>query len=59
MYAVKVINTAGLEGADYSTVYGTCPESFSDRAEAQKWADKLSQSGSWPQGNPGYEVVDL
>lgn len=58
MYAVKVINTQGLEAADYNTVYGACPESFEDRAEAQAWADKLSNSGSWPMGNPGYEVVE-
>lgn len=59
MYAVRVINQQGLEAADYNTVYGECPEEFTDCAEAQTWADKLSGSGSWPLGNPGYEVVEL
>lgn len=58
MYAVRVIQTEGLEAADYSTVYGACPEEFSDRSKAQEWADRLSASGNWPQGNPGYEVVE-
>lgn len=58
-YAVRVINTAGLEGADYVTVYGDCPEEFTDRAEAEAWADQLANSGNWPMGNPGYEVVEL
>lgn len=59
MYAVKVINIQGLEAADHNTVYGDCPENFKDRAEAQAWADKLSTSGNWPMGNPGYDVVEL
>jgi hypothetical protein len=59
MYAVRVVNQQGLEAADYSTVYGECPEQFADRVEAQKWADKLSVSGDWPKGNPGYAVVEL
>ena len=58
-FAVQVINQAGLEAADYRTVYGDCPEQFSDRSEAQGWADKLSASGNWPQGNPGYEVIEI
>jgi len=58
-YAVRVINTDGLEGADYATVYGDCPEEFTDRAEAEAWADRLANSGNWPMGNPGYEVVEL
>jgi len=58
-YAVRVINTAGLEGADAVTVYGDCPETFTDRAEAEAWADRLNNSGNWPMGNPGYEVVEL
>jgi hypothetical protein len=59
MYAVRVINTQGLESADYNTVYGECPKSFEDPSVAQGWADKLSTSGNWPMGNPGYEVVEL
>lgn len=58
-FAVRVVNEAGLEAADYSTVYGACPEDFEDRAEAQGWADKLNTSGNWPMGNPGYQVVEL
>jgi hypothetical protein len=45
MYAVRVVNQQGLEAADYSTVYGECPEQFADRVEAKKWA--------------GYAVVEL
>ena len=58
-FAVRVVNQAGLEAADYSTVYGGCPEEFTDRAEAEAWAEKLSTSGNWPMGNPGYEVVEV
>lgn len=59
MYRVQVINDVGLESADYNTVYGDCPESFEDRDEAQRWADKLNNSGNWPMGNPGYAVVEV
>jgi len=58
-YAVRVINLTGLEGADYITVYGECPAEFTNRAEAEAWADRLNNSGNWPMGNPGYEVVEL
>lgn len=58
-YSVRVINTDGLEGADYITVYGECPTEFTDRAEAEAWATKLNTTGNWPMGNPGYEVVEL
>lgn len=57
MYAVRVIGETGAQ--DYQSVYGDCPESFAAYGEAQAWADKLSASGNWPQGNPGYEVVEL
>jgi hypothetical protein len=58
-YAVRVINTQGLEAADYTTVYGDCPEVFADYAEAEAWAERLNNSGNWPEGNPGYEVIEL
>jgi len=58
-YVVRVINLNGLEGADYVTVYGACPEEFTDRTEAEAWAARLNSSGNWPRGNPGYEVVEL
>lgn len=56
-FAVRPIADTGAQ--DYQSLYGDCPESFTDRAEAQKWATELSTSGEWPQGNPGYHVVEL
>lgn len=43
----------------YQDLYGNCPRWFTDRAEAQKWADDLSRTGEWPGGNPGYHVIEL
>jgi hypothetical protein len=58
-YRVRVINIEGIENWDYFSVYGDCPEAFTDRAEAEAWADELNNSGEWPEGNPGYEVIKL
>jgi len=59
MYAVRVINQVGLEAANYGTVYGACPEAMHDKGVAEDWAKVLNNSGNWPKGNPGYEVVEL
>ncbi len=59
MYAVRVTDLTGLEGADYQTVYGDCPREFEALADAQVWAEQLNTTGNWPMGNPGYEVVEL
>lgn len=58
-YRVQVQDDTGLEAADYTTVYGDCPDQFDDIEEAKAWAEKLANSGNWPMGNPGYEVVEV
>lgn len=58
-YVVRAINIEGIENMDYLSVYGDCPESFTDRKDAEAWADKLNESDDWPEGNPGYEVVEV
>ena len=58
-YRVRVIDFDSVAHMDYLSVYGDCPEVFTDRAEAEVWAEELNNSGEWPDGNPGYEVVEV
>lgn len=56
---VRVVNIQGLESADYQTVYGGCPESFERKEDAQRWANLLNMTPTWPMGNPGYKVIEV
>lgn len=59
MFKVQVKNATGLENLSYDDVYGECPESIATLKEAEEWAYYLSHNGTWPEGNPGYEVVEI
>lgn len=63
MVAVRVVDVAAVSGKDHGTIYSSCPSQFfaSDgmSAGAEHWCDKLNQADTWPNGNPGYRIVEI
>lgn len=59
MLAVRVIDTDVVAGLDYGTIYSSCPTQFYRRESALDWYSKLGSAKSWPNGNPGYRIVEI
>jgi len=61
MLAVRVVNRESVDGLDYGTIYNSCPPQFFLRSAADEWCFKLNLNAakSWPQGNPGYRIMEI
>ena len=59
MLAIRVIDQESVTGLDYGTIYSSCPPQLFLRSAAEDWLFKLNNAKSWPNGSPGYRIVEI